>query len=188
MMFTKKSYIFSFVFLLLAFQIACGQSSITSKNHKEKAVEKVDLRIENLKKQADELVGALNKNDFDKFIELTHPQVIKEVGGRENLISMMKGISDQNPKIFESVLASVGNPDVLVESERLLFGVVPQKIEGTTHKNRKVVVNGCVVGISNDNGRTWKFVSGEKFDEIFPFAKGKLQIIVRKTFVDGIEQ
>jgi len=188
MMITNKSYIFSFVFLLLAFQIACGQNSNVPKNNEEKAGEKVDSRIDNLKKQADEMIAAFNKSDFNKFVELSHPKVIEKVGGQENLISMMKKVFEDNPKIFESVSASLGNSNVLVESEGLLFGVVPQKIEGITHKKRKIVTNDCVVGVSNDDGKTWKFVSGENFDELFPFSKGKLQIIVRKTFVDGIEQ
>ena len=183
-MFPNKSYIFSFVFLLLAFQIACGQISNEPKNNEEK----VDSRIDNLKKQADEMITAFNKSDFDKFVEFTHPKAIEKVGGRENLISMMKKVFEDNPKIFESISAAIGNPDVLVESEGLLFGAVPQKIEGLTHKKRKVVSNDCVVGVSNDGGKTWKFVGGEKFYELFPASKDKVQIITRKTFVDGVEQ
>ncbi len=187
-MFTNKSYIFSFAFLFLAFQIACGQSSNALKTTGEKVSEKSDSRIVSLKKQADELIASLNNNDFNKFVEMTHPKVIEVVGGRENLLSMMKKVFEENPKIFESFSASAGNTDSLAESEKLLFGVVPQKIEGTTHNKRKIVVNDCIVGVSNDDGKTWKFVSGEKFDELFPASKDKVQIIVRKTFVDGVEQ
>ena len=187
-MFCYKYYIVTFSLLLLVSQTACGQIQNAPNSEKDEIVQKVDSRIENLKKQADDLVDAVNKGDFDRFIELTHPQVIKKVGGRENLISIMKKVFDQNPKIFESFSASAGIPNMLVESEELLFGVVPQKIEGITHKKHKVISNDCVVGVSNDDGKTWKFVSGEKFDEIFPLSKSKIQIVARKTFVDGIEQ
>lgn len=182
-MFSNKSYFVSFIFLLLAFQIACGQSLNVPKNN-----ERINERVEALKKQADELVTALNKNDFDTFIELTDPKVIEKVGGRENFISIMKKVVANNPKIFESVSTSVGAPNAIVESEGLLFGVVPQKIEGITHKRHKVISNDCVVGVSSDNGKNWKFVSGEKFGEIFPSSKDKLQIITRETFVDGVRQ
>lgn len=138
-----------------------------------------------LKKQANELYAAFDKNDFDKFVEQTHPKVIEKVGGRENLVLMMKKVAEQNPKIFETFSTSVGNPQSLVEAEGLLFGVVPQKIEGITHEKHKIVQKACVVGVSNDQGKTWKFVSGEKFDELFPTLKGKLQIIPQKTFADG---
>jgi hypothetical protein len=138
-----------------------------------------------LKKQANELYAAFDKNDFDKFVELTHPKVIEKVGGRENLVLMMKKVAEQNPKIFETFSTSVGNPQSLVKAEGLLFGVVPQKIEGITHEKHKIVQKACVVGVSNDQGKTWKFVSGEKFDALFPTLKGKLQIIPQKTFADG---
>ena len=186
-MIAKYTYISSFVFILLAFQLACGQNQ-SAPNNQEKVIEKVDLRIKNLKNQAEQLIEAFNKNDFYKFVELTHPKVIKKVGGRENLVSMMKTVAEQNPKIFESFSASMENPDALVEMDGQLFGVVPQKIEGITLGKHKVITDACVVGVSNDNGKTWKFVSGEKFDELFPSLKGKLQIIAQKTFVDGVEQ
>lgn len=187
-MITKFSFIFTFFFVLFACQIACGQNENAKINNQSKVSEKADLRIENLEKQANELYAAFDKNDFDKFAELTHPKVIEKVGGRENMISMMKTVAEQNPKIFETFSTSVGTPSELVEAENLLFGVVPQKSEGMTYGKRKVTQDACVVGVSNDSGKTWKFVSGEKFNELFPSVKGKIQIIPQKTFVDGIEQ
>ncbi len=176
----KFNYNLAFLIILLAVQIACGQNTPVTENK--------DLRVANLKNQADQLIDAWNKNEFEKFADLTHPQVIEKVGGKEKLVLMMKSVSEQSPKIFESFSVSVENPNSLVELEGKLFGVVPIKIEGVTHQKNKVVTNDCFVGVSSDNGTTWKFVSGDKFDEIFPSAKGKLQIIRQRTFVNGKEQ
>ena len=187
-MITKFSYVFTFIVVLFVFQVACGQNKEAFSNNQTAVSEKTDSRTDNLKKQADELINALNKNDFNKFVELTHPLVIEKVGSKENLVSMMKAVADQNPKIFETVLVSVSNPTELVETNGQLFGVVPQKIEGTTLAKHKLVQDACVVGVSNDNGKIWKFVSGEKFDELFPSAKDKIKIVPQKTFIDGVEQ
>lgn len=186
---TKYSHIFLFIFVLFAFQIACGQNqSVPDNNNQKTASEKTDWKIDNLKKQASELYAAFDKNDFDKFVELTYPKVIEKVGGRENLISMMKNISDQNPKIFQSFSSSVDNPSQLVEIDNQLFGVVPIKLEGTTYKNNKIVTLGSVIGISTDNGKTWKFVNGSKFKELFPNAADKVQIPKDMTLGNGKEQ
>lgn len=187
-MIIRISYIFFFVFGLLAFQATFGQSQNTPDKHQKPSGEKIDSRVDNLQKQASELFAAFDKNDFDKFVGLTHPKVIEKVGGRANLISMMKSVAEQTPKIFETFSTSIGNPLALVEADGQLFGVVPQKVTGTTYEKHKIIVDSCVVGVSDDKGKTWKFVSGEKFDELFPSLKGKLQIVTKKTFIDGVER
>lgn len=176
----NKSYIFAFIILLLSFQIACGQAQNTVKKE-------TDTRLENLKNQADQLIDALNKNDFEEFVEMTHPDAVEKAGGKENLIEMMKQITKENPKIFESFSISIENPTEIVETEGKLFGVVPLKIEGVTHQKHKIVTNDCFVGVSDNKGKSWIFVSGVSFDEIFPSSKAKLKIIKRKTFKDGVE-
>ncbi|MGI8556420.1 MAG: hypothetical protein ACR2LT_08715 [Pyrinomonadaceae bacterium] len=186
-MVTKIFYIFFFAFVLLASQSTFGQGQNTSDNQKSSG-EKVDSRIDNLKKQASELLAALDKHDFGQFVELPHPTVPEKVGGRATLISIVKSVAEQTPKIFETFSTSVGNPGALVEADGQLFGVVPQIIAGTTYEKHKIVIDSCIVGVSDDKGKTWKFVSGGKFDEIFPSLKGKLQIVTKKTFIDGVEQ
>jgi hypothetical protein len=101
---------------------------------------------------------------------------------------MMRKVADQTPQVFESVSMSHSGPGKLVEINKQLLAVIPHKLEGITHSKRKIVQEGCVVGISDDNGRTWKFVGGEKFDELFPALAGKLQVIKERTFIDGVEK
>lgn len=179
-MFYFKHQILTIIFLFLAVQITSGQSQVVTEIR--------DVRLENLKKQAELLVEAQNKNDFAKAIELTHPQVIEKVGGKEKLISIIRQVNEQIPKFFESYSLTLENPTVLVELKEKLFGVVPLKVEAITRQKNKVFSTDSIIGVSSDNGTTWKFVRGETFDELFPFAKGKIQIIKQKIFVNGIEQ
>ncbi len=182
----RYSYILAFI--LTSISIAFGQQTINDQTVQTKQIEKTDVRLQNLKKQAELLVETQRKNDFEKSIKLTHPLVIDKVGGNEKLNSMIRRVNEQIPVVFESYSLTVEDPTVLVESKEELFGVVPLKAEGVTHQKNKIVSNDCMVGVSGDNGTTWKFVSGEKFEEFFPSAKGKIQIIKQKIFVNGIEQ
>lgn len=147
-----------------------------------------DKRVENLRKTVEEFRRAFGSNDFERFADLTVPEVIKQVGGRETFISVTKSVVEMNPKIFEDFSLRFGDPDQLVESDELLLAVVPQTIEGVTFQKHKVVNNGSIVGVSNDGGTSWKFASGEKFFDTFPRLVGKLTIPKETTTVDGIKR
>lgn len=45
------------------------------------------------------------------------------------------------------------------------------------------VVETCLVGISRDDGKTWRFKTGESFFTDFPELVSKIQIIERTTTV-----
>ena len=167
--------------ILLSFQIACGQNQNIGKTE-------TDLIFENLQGQGNELIEAMNKGDFNRFVELTHPIAVEKFGGKKKLIAVMKETFDESPKNFKSFSISMENPTDLIKSEGKLFGIIPLKMEGITHANQKIITSDCFVGISSDKGNNWLFISGEGAGEAFPSSKHKLKIIVRKTYINGVEQ
>ena len=100
---------------------------------------------------------------------------------------MKKGIQMAN-EIFESFSWTIGNPNKLVEIDGQLIGVVPRTLTGITFQKNKTVQEGTIVGISTDNGKTWKFVNGTGFKSLFPAFADKVQIPEQVTFINGIKQ
>ena len=59
------------------------------------------------------------------------------------------------------------------------------KLEGISNFEKdKVIKLGSIVGISNDNGKSWKFVNGLAFNKLFPDVAGMIPIPNEKSFVN----
>lgn len=146
-----------------------------------------DERIVSLRNFARTALEALDKGEFEKFADLTYPVVVEKVG-RKTIISMMKQVMDENAKVFETFALRMSEPGTITAIDDQLFGVVPFRLEGTTFEQHKVVTYSCMVGVSNNKGKNWTFVSCEKFDAVFRNARGKVTIPKERMTVDGIEQ
>ena len=184
----RLSYIFAFI--LLTFSIACGQPIETVPSSEAASQpKKADIRIENLKKQATEMYETLNgSGDFEKMADLTHPKAFEIAGSRENYIAYMRKGFQMTKEIFESFSWTIGTPSNLVEIDGQLFGIVPRTLSGVTVKKTKTIQEGSIIGVSTDNGKTWKFVNGTNFKVFFPAYVDKISIPEQVTYVDGIKQ
>ncbi len=178
------SYIYLLFIVLLAFQSAYEQNETTDKNTQDTSVIQPDSRIENLKKQAGELFESYDKRDVDKYIKLSHPKNFEEDGNQMNYIELVQYCFER----LSEGSSSIENPSGLFEIDNQLFSVIPYKLKGTNSEKDKVVKLGSMVGVSDDNGKSWKFVHGLAFNKLFPDVAGMIQIPNEKSFVNGKEQ
>lgn len=176
--------------ILLAFQSAFGQNEITDKTAENILVARSDSRIENLMKQAKDLFEAYDKGDINKFVELSHPKVY-EKEGREKFFDTVSYVISGLSEGDELPPSSIESPSELFEIDKQVFCVVPYKLEAIRKiKKDKIVALGSMIGISDDGGKSWKFVKGVAFNETFPNVAGMFLIPnpIEKCFVNGVEQ
>lgn len=173
--------------VLLAFQSAYGQTEAINKNTQNILANQSDLRMVNLKKQASELSEAYNKGNVDEFIELIHPKMLEKDFSRESFAKILKDVLEFEFGDYENFRSSVESSNELFEIDSQLFSVIPFKLEGTNSMKNKVVKLSSIVGVSSDNGKSWKFVTG-RFSELFPNTAGRVQIPSERRFVNDKEQ
>lgn len=184
------SYFYLLLIVLLAFQSAYGQNEITDKTTQNISVQQSDWRIENLMIQARELFDAYDKEDCAKFVELSHPKVY-EKNGQGKFFDDVRLVIESRTITNEPLPSSVEAPNEIFEIDKQLFAVVPYKLNAIGGaKKDKIVALGSMIAISEDGGKSWKFVKGVVFNEAFPKVAGMLPIPnpIEKRFVNGIEQ
>lgn len=130
--------------------------------------------------QARALGDATVAKNFETVADFTHPIIVEKAGGRSRLIELSKRTFEQmeTESGIKLVAFRVGPMDqeVKVGSEifvLLLTTVVMQA------SDVRFESDGSTVGISSDNGSSWKFVNGYRqtgFDALFPDVKGKIKI------------
>lgn len=135
----------------------------------------LDQRVDELKKASIELFKLLQAKDHEKFAELTAPEVIEKIGGRQKYIALLKS-NDGSDKVFEKEIFTAGDPHEIVAHNNKLFAVVPFTLEAITAKKTVIKTTASMVGISTNDGKTWKFISDDAFFEFFPELEGKLTI------------
>jgi len=111
-----------------------------------------------VRKMAESLGTATLKGEYAKVIDLTWDESVAKMGGREKAIKAaeagMKKIAADGWKIKSYKVRSVG--EFHKEGEHS-FIVVPTTLEITTPDSR-IVSKNFLLGISKDDGKTWKFV------------------------------
>ncbi len=186
----NHSYFYWILIVLLVFQSANGQSEVSDKTTQDISVRQADWRIENLVKQAKELFEAYDKEDCAKFVELSHPKIYEKEGS-EKFFDEVRYVIESDSVKYEPLPTIVETPGELFEIDNRLFAVVPYKLNAIGRvKKDKLVALGSMVAISEDGGKSWKFVKGVAFNEAFPNVAGMFPILnpIEKRFVDGIEQ
>ncbi|HEY0457915.1 MAG TPA: hypothetical protein VGC97_02115 [Pyrinomonadaceae bacterium] len=187
----KYSWVCCFFAVILAFQTAFGQNEINDKTAQDISVQPADQRIENLMKQARELFNAYDKADVDKFVELSHPNIYKKSGVADFYGEVEFIINSRIASGEELLPSTIESPNVLFEADKRVFGVLTYKLNSVSkYKKDKLAGMGSMVGISEDGGKTWKFVKGVAFYDSFPDAAGMVPIPypTEKLVVNGIEQ
>jgi hypothetical protein len=115
-----------------------------------------------VKKKVEELSKAILKEDFGKVVDLTHPSVVKPVGGREKMIAILVsgnkemkaagGLTLHSIKVNDASDPVTAGPDTFV--------VVPFLME-IKAPGEKHLVKSFVIGVSSDQGKSWVFVNGD---------------------------
>lgn len=176
------------IFLFTA--AACAQTAGNGDSLRTNESRSMDSRLITLSSTSKGMIQAMEAQDFDKFADFILPEVITLSGGREKFISVLKETYGPIMKGFSSVKIVLQKPAELIELDKKLIGLVPFHIDGVIAENQNHVISKShVVGVSTDDGKTWKFVSDSgTFFEVFPLYAGKIAIPKEKIIVNGIEQ
>jgi hypothetical protein len=147
------------------------------------------------KKTAEAMGEALIKGDSAKIVEFTYPKAVELAGGSERMRkSIDEGAAKMQKDGAKFVSCIIGDPGSLFIEGNKTFIVVPETLEITVPKG-KIVVKSFLLGISADDGKTWKFLDGiggglekkealDKFEIRLP-AKLKLPDPQRPVFVSS---
>jgi hypothetical protein len=118
-----------------------------------------DARIQKVARaEAERLQSALAKGDFETVADLTHENVIMLLGGRKKMLAVlaethqqlkMQGVTFKDVKMHE--------PSRPVRVGKEIYILVPFEME-LVGPGKKVDAQPSVVGVSDDGGKTWRFV------------------------------
>ncbi|MBP3957537.1 hypothetical protein J8F10_20000 [Gemmata sp. G18] len=109
------------------------------------------------KAKAEETQNALLKGDYDKLVDLTHPKIVEEMGGRKKMIEgITASVKDMKSKGFTFKSVSVGDSSDSVKTGKELYIIVPFALQMAAPSGR-LHTKGALVGVSSDGGKTWAF-------------------------------
>lgn len=133
-----------------------------------------------VQRQAEQSGKAVVDGDYETLVKLTHPALVKEIGGRETMIATTKAaMEDLKEKGFRIVAYSVDPPDSFVAAGKTLYTVVPTRIEMSA-PGGKLIARSYLIGVSGDEGANWTFVDGsgkaELTKKILPDLPGTLKL------------
>lgn len=135
--------------LLLALAAACAVPASAAKrpNHKKRILQ-----------QARRMFAAFKAGDLEGFLDLTMPEVVKELGGRKATKAKMKpGLAELNSQIESQEL---GEPTNAVSDKDELAAYVPVVTVYRFPKGR-VRQESFLVAASADDGMNWTFMSAQ---------------------------
>ena len=127
------------------------------------AGERPDLgrqEIGTVRRLAESMVNATMSGDYARVVDNTYEPVVKELGGRDAAIKVasdaMQQLKDEH---FEIKSYFVGTPEGLHSEHGVTFTIVPTRMEMQA-PDAHIVARGYLLALSEDAGKTWKFVDG----------------------------
>ena len=131
--------------------------------------------------------------EYSEYADMIYPTVIKEAGGQYQFIEATRQVSRNAAEHDVKILGiDVGEPGDAVESEGKIFAIVPTVTRIDT-PTATMTEKGYLLGISSDNGATWKFIVADKLDGArtyllvpdlpggLKFPKDEPRVVVQKT-------
>lgn len=121
-----------------------------------------DKAEQTAKSKANEVAQATLKGDWNKVLDSTYPEIVKQAGGREKMLDLMKRTTEQmKTKGFAFRSAKIGDTAQVVAVGDKRFAVVPLSLVMKVPRGT-VAVKSFLLGISADKGKTWTFINGDK--------------------------
>jgi len=113
-----------------------------------------------VKKLAQSLGDATVKGDCAKVIDHTYDTLIKQMGGREKAIELVEEMMKTFKAKGITIKAfTVGEPGEFLTEGAYTFIVIPTTTQMTV-PGGKMIGKSYLLGISSDEGKTWKFADG----------------------------
>jgi hypothetical protein len=139
------------IFLACTFAAGCAAKPID----KQQA-------LQNLKAQAEEAGAAMVNLDHQREADLTHPELVKAMGGRDEFIRRLASMaSEASQKGFQVTRVTVSEPSVLVEAKKDCYSIVVTSLKLSGPGGAVGTKRSFLIGVSTDRGATWKFIDGE---------------------------
>ncbi|WP_423148632.1 hypothetical protein [Rubrolithibacter danxiaensis] len=137
---------------------------------------------EEIKKQAQIIITATKNSDFETVISKTHPSLVAKLGGKEQMLVVIKEgmekLASESIKIDTAVL---GEPGEIFQAGEELHCLVPEVIVLGSPMG-KLVSQSHLLAISGDEGLTWAFldvgetITDDNIIELIPNFNRKLKI------------
>jgi len=140
-----------------------AETSSTKTSSTQSGAERPDLgrqEIGTVRRLAESMVNATMSGDYARVVDNTYEPVVKELGGRDAAIKVasdaMQQLKDEH---FEIKSYFVGTPEGLHSDQGVTFTIVPTRMEMQA-PDAHIVARGYLLALSEDAGKTWKFVDG----------------------------
>ena len=119
-----------------------------------------DSQTERVRQVAQQDSAALTSGDYAHLVDLTYPKLVELLGGRDKMIETLRtGTEDMKAHGSAILGAQVSEPKEIVIAGDKQFAIVPMVVrvhvpEGTLRSSS------FLVAVSEDHGKTWKFIDG----------------------------
>lgn len=135
-----------------------------------------------LKKQAADMVNALISKDYSKFTDYMLPKTIKDAGGKENVVELIKEtMEDQASKGIYFIKAEIGEPTSFIKVAKELQCTLSETLTLDVTGGTLVSIS-TLIAVSSDGGKNWKFLdtansSLDNLRKSYPNLSSKLKIV-----------
>ena len=157
-----------------------------------------DARLNAAYNTATASLAAFRQNDFETYVDLMHEKAIEDAlmnekaieeqrpkqqpgnqaratfdgVGREQMISLVQRGKDTLELQTEGYDSQVHYPKRIIEAGSTCYAIIPQTVTIRLKSEQTLDRNSYMLGVSANNGRSWKFVDGafgaQKIRELFP--------------------
>jgi len=131
--------------------------------------------------QAKYVGQAFMQRDYEYVIDKTYPGVLEIAGGRENMLELTRTEMDKLAIDSMYITAfNLGEAEKVIKGSKEWFCVIHKSLT-IASQGMIVKTKGCLIGVSNDQGKNWSFVDGagvteETMDILFPSRPKKLKM------------
>jgi hypothetical protein len=113
-----------------------------------------------VKKLAQDMGVATMKGEYAKVIDQTYAPLVAQLGGRDKAVAGVETLMKQmKEKGFILKNFNVGDAGEILSEGGNSFVVLPTRVEMSV-PNGKIIAKSFLLGISADQGKTWKFADG----------------------------
>ena len=163
----KRIYFTTLIFFSIFCIYASGQ--VSAEQEAKSDQNEIEVKYPSLMNDAEEMAEAFKTNNFEKFASYMHPKLIAKIGGKESFINGLKKIiRDFEAKTLTMVEYTIKSPTQLIEQDSNVFTIM-KTVTVIKVGNENITQETGLLGISENNGKDWKFIRVETKESIKPF-------------------
>ncbi len=119
-----------------------------------------ETQSEVVKKLAEQMANATQKGDYKKIVTLTHKNVLEQLGGTARALETIKAQMDMmKQRDMKITQFKIGKLQAFASTADNKFLVVPTQMT-ISLPGATIQADSYLLGISPDQGKSWKFVDG----------------------------